>query len=85
MCLRLCLESIVSLTEDTSDFVVNQPGSSTTWINGSPYPVSWTMGLLDGIGTFDVEITRLSRGGVYLVATGRKLQFEYASDSFDGC
>ena len=43
------------------------------------------MGLLDGIGTFDVEITRLSRGGVYLVATGRKLQFEYASDSFDGC
>lgn len=54
-----------------SDFIVNQPGSSTTWKNGSPYPVSWTMGLVDGIVTFDIEITRLSRGGVYFVAKER--------------
>ncbi|KAG0697492.1 hypothetical protein DFH29DRAFT_147795 [Suillus ampliporus] len=49
-------------------FVINQPGSSTSWKNGSPYPVSWTMGLLNGIDTFDIEITRLSRVGIYFVA-----------------
>ncbi|KAG2052504.1 hypothetical protein BDR06DRAFT_1009370 [Suillus hirtellus] len=51
-----------------SDFIVNQPGSSTSWKNGSPYPVSWTLGLQDGFDTFDIEITRLSRGGIYFVA-----------------
>ncbi|KAG1873231.1 hypothetical protein F4604DRAFT_780925 [Suillus subluteus] len=54
----------------TSDFVVNQPGSSTSWKNGSPYPVSWTLGLQDGFDTFDVELTRLSRVGIFFVAKG---------------
>jgi len=61
------LSSLIS--EVDAYFIVNQPSSSTTWMNGSPFPVSWTMGLLDGVPTFDIEITRLSRGGVYLVAT----------------
>ncbi|OJA10274.1 hypothetical protein AZE42_08685 [Rhizopogon vesiculosus] len=64
--LTLLLSSFISVD---AYFIVNQPGSSTTWKNGSPYPVSWTLGLLDGIETFDIEITRLSGGGVYLVAT----------------
>lgn len=58
-----------------SDFIVNQPGSSTSWKNGSPYPVSWTLGLQDGFDTFDIEITRLSRGGIYFVAKERKLSY----------
>ncbi|KAG1769104.1 hypothetical protein EV702DRAFT_1142261 [Suillus placidus] len=59
---------ISSLISVDAYFVVNQPGSSTLWKNGSPYPVSWTVGLKDGIDTFDIEITRLSRGGIYFVA-----------------
>lgn len=61
----LLLSSLISVD---AYFVVNQPGSSTSWKNGSPYPVTWTLGLEDGIDTFDIEITRLSRGGIYFVA-----------------
>ncbi|KIJ67998.1 hypothetical protein HYDPIDRAFT_173709 [Hydnomerulius pinastri MD-312] len=49
-------------------FIINQPSASSSWANGSPYPVSWTKGLLDGIDTFDVELTRLHEDGLYLVA-----------------
>ncbi|KAG9316212.1 hypothetical protein JVU11DRAFT_2239 [Chiua virens] len=49
-------------------FVVNQPGSSTQWANGSPFPISWSKGLLDGINTFDVEMTRASEQGLYRIA-----------------
>lgn len=63
--LVLLLSSLISVD---AYFVVNQPGSSTSWKNGSPYPVTWTLGLEDGIDTFDIEITRLSRGGIYFVA-----------------
>ncbi|KAG1733260.1 hypothetical protein EDD22DRAFT_926428 [Suillus occidentalis] len=63
--LVLLLSSLISVD---AYFVVNQPGSSTSWKNGSPYPVTWTLGLQDGIDTFDIEITRLSRGGIYFVA-----------------
>ncbi|KAI9572309.1 hypothetical protein HD554DRAFT_2068872 [Boletus coccyginus] len=49
-------------------FVVNQPSTSTSWANGSPYPFSWTKGLLDGINSFDVELTRLSADGLIFVA-----------------
>ncbi|KAG2137835.1 uncharacterized protein EDB93DRAFT_1166133 [Suillus bovinus] len=59
------LSSLISVD---AYFVVNQPGSSTSWKNGSPYPVSWTLGLQDGFDTFDIEITRLSRVGIYFVA-----------------
>ncbi|KAG1887930.1 uncharacterized protein F5891DRAFT_1076695 [Suillus fuscotomentosus] len=63
--LVLLLSSLISVD---AYFIVNQPGSSTSWKNGSPYPVSWTLGLQDGFDTFDIEITRLSRGGIYFVA-----------------
>ncbi|KIJ19167.1 hypothetical protein PAXINDRAFT_166998 [Paxillus involutus ATCC 200175] len=49
-------------------FVVNQPGASSFWATDSPYPVTWTKGLLDGIDTFDVELIRLFEDGLYLVA-----------------
>jgi len=58
-----------------SDFVVNQPGSSTSWKNGSPYPISWTLGLEDGFDTFDIEMTRLSRVGIYFIAKQCKSSF----------
>jgi len=49
-------------------FIVNQPAASASWANGSPYPFAWTKGLLDGIDTFDIELTRLSEDGLILVA-----------------
>jgi len=49
-------------------FVVDQPSGSTSWANGSPYPLKWTKGLLDGINAFDVELTRLQEDGLILLA-----------------
>ena len=66
------------LNDDSkSDFIVNQPAASASWANGSPYPFSWTKGLLDGIDTFDIELTRLSEDGLILVAqTGKPLDLD---------
>ncbi|KAI6019224.1 hypothetical protein BKA83DRAFT_4302980 [Pisolithus microcarpus] len=49
-------------------FIVDQPGASTSWAVGSPYPVTWTKGLQDGIDMFDMELMRLYEDGLYLVA-----------------
>ncbi|KAG2143590.1 hypothetical protein DEU56DRAFT_791425 [Suillus clintonianus] len=77
LCLRswqcavfILVSLLSSLISVDAYFVVNQPGTSTTWKNGSPFPVTWTLGLEDGIDTFDIEITRLSRVGIYFVAKG---------------
>lgn len=43
------------------------------------------MGLLDGIPTFDIEIARLSRGGVYRVANQRKLPTSTSTSTLGGC
>ena len=60
----------VSTLNDNSkpDFIVNQPSASTSWANGSPYPFTWTKGLLDGIDNFDVELTRIGQDGLIYVA-----------------
>lgn len=55
-----------------SDFIIDQPSASTEWANGSPFPVSWTMGLLDNINSFDVELTRLNQDGLFFVALNGK-------------
>lgn len=61
------------LNDDSKpDFIINQPSASTSWANGSPYPISWTKGLLDGIGTFDIELTRLHEDGLIFVAHNGK-------------
>ncbi|KAH7927612.1 hypothetical protein BV22DRAFT_1031670 [Leucogyrophana mollusca] len=66
--LSLLLVLLTSLSVHAQYFIVNQPGASSTWKNGAAYPVSWTKGLLDGIDTFDIELTRLSQDGLIYVA-----------------
>ncbi|KAH7882015.1 hypothetical protein F5I97DRAFT_386132 [Phlebopus sp. FC_14] len=68
--LTLVLALLLSLVTSihAQYFVVNQPSASSSWANGSPYPVSWTKGLLDGIDSFDIELVRLSQDGLLLVA-----------------
>ncbi|EGN94810.1 hypothetical protein SERLA73DRAFT_187871 [Serpula lacrymans var. lacrymans S7.3] len=63
-----CLTTKAQTAAMSSYFIINQPGASSSWKNGSPYPVMWTKGLLDGVNSFDVEITRLSEDGLYYVA-----------------
>ncbi|KAF9470278.1 hypothetical protein BDN70DRAFT_889166 [Pholiota conissans] len=51
-----------------SYFVITEPQAKTEWVNGSPHLVQWTKGLLDDINGFDMEMTRLSKDGLTLVA-----------------
>jgi len=58
--------SLLSVTR--AYFLIDQPSESTTWANGSPYPVTWNKGKLDGIYTFSLELIRLQGNGLYYVA-----------------
>ncbi|KAI0260432.1 hypothetical protein BC834DRAFT_900613 [Gloeopeniophorella convolvens] len=49
-------------------FQVTAPTKGTEWANGQTYPVTWTKGLLDGVDTFDIELSRMSQDGLILVA-----------------
>lgn len=49
-------------------FVITEPTSSTVWVNGAASLISWKKGLLDGVDTFDIEMTRLSQDGLTFIA-----------------
>ena len=49
-------------------FLITEPSSSTTWVNGAANLITWSKGLLDGITSFDVELARLSQDGLIFIA-----------------
>lgn len=49
-------------------FIVTEPNKSTVWANGRTNVLRWNKGLLDGVHGFDVELSRMSRDGLTLVA-----------------
>jgi hypothetical protein len=49
-------------------FIITEPTPSTVWVNGAANLISWSKGLLDGVNTFDIEMTRLSQDGLTFVA-----------------
>lgn len=52
----------------TGYFLITEPSSSTTWVNGAANLITWSKGLLDGITSFDVELARLSQDGLIFIA-----------------
>ena len=49
-------------------FEVTAPAKGDKWVNGQTYPISWEKGLFDGVDTFDIELSRMSKSGLILVA-----------------
>lgn len=49
-------------------FIINDPQLSTQWSNNAPNLITWSKGLRDGVHGFDVEMARLSKNGLSLVA-----------------
>ncbi|KAJ7070340.1 hypothetical protein B0H15DRAFT_870657 [Mycena belliarum] len=49
-------------------FVVTAPKLHDQWANGDTRMVSWSKGALDGISSFDIEMSQLSTDGLTLVA-----------------
>ncbi|KAJ3717250.1 hypothetical protein DFJ43DRAFT_1134506 [Lentinula guzmanii] len=65
---QLCLVLIGIASQVSSYFIINEPASSSQWSNGASNLISWTKGLEDGIGAFDVELARLTDDGLIFVA-----------------
>ncbi|KAJ7156113.1 hypothetical protein C8R43DRAFT_999403 [Mycena crocata] len=49
-------------------FVVTAPKLNDQWANGETRMVSWSKGALDGISSFDIEMSQLSTDGLTLIA-----------------
>jgi len=56
------------VAQTSAYFIITEPTSSSVWVNGAVNLISWTKGLMDGVDTFDVEMTRLSQDGLTFVA-----------------
>ncbi|THH28566.1 hypothetical protein EUX98_g5630 [Antrodiella citrinella] len=49
--------------------IINDPAQGAQWSNGAANHISWTKGLLDGVNSFDIELSRLSVDGLIYVAS----------------
>lgn len=49
-------------------FIIKSPGNGTQLVNNVTNVISWTKGVDDGIFGFDLEMTRMSVDGLFLIA-----------------
>lgn len=49
-------------------FVIQSPGNTTQLVNNVANVITWTKGVDDGIFGFDLEMTRMSVDGLFLIA-----------------
>ncbi|KAJ6611792.1 hypothetical protein B0H10DRAFT_346422 [Mycena sp. CBHHK59/15] len=63
-----CLVLAALFSSASSYFVVTAPELNDQWANGETRMVSWSKGALDGITSFDIEMSQLSTDGLTLIA-----------------
>ncbi|KAK0200655.1 hypothetical protein DFS33DRAFT_1353974 [Desarmillaria ectypa] len=56
-------------TAASAYFFVTEPTEGGQWRNGEVNVISWEKGVLDGVDSFDVEMTRLSEDGLTYIAS----------------
>ena len=49
-------------------FIVLNPANGTQMVNNATNAITWTKGAQDGIFGFDLEMTRMSKDGLFLIA-----------------
>ena len=49
-------------------FIIETPGNGTQLVNNVTSAITWAKGVEDGIFGFDLEMTRMSVDGLYLIA-----------------
>ena len=49
-------------------FIIESPGNGTQLVNNVTSAITWAKGVEDGIFGFDLEMTRMSVDGLYLIA-----------------
>lgn len=65
-----------------SDFVVTYPTKGVQVVNGQTFPVTWSKGLLDGVDSFDLELTRMGTDGLIYVARDSASQEYFRTSPF---
>jgi len=63
-----CLVLTALVSSVSSYFVVTAPKLHDQWANGETRMVSWSKGALDGVSSFDIEMSQLSTDGLTLIA-----------------
>ncbi|KAJ7273414.1 hypothetical protein C8J57DRAFT_273487 [Mycena rebaudengoi] len=63
-----CLLLTTLVSSASSYFVVTSPKQNDQWANGVPALVSWNKGAMDGVTSFDIEMSQLSSSGLTLIA-----------------
>ncbi|KAI0052328.1 hypothetical protein FA95DRAFT_1592839 [Auriscalpium vulgare] len=66
--LRVLLAALILPLAAHAYFQVSSPAKGAQWANGQTYPVTWEKGLLDGVDTFDLELSRMSTDGLIFIA-----------------
>ncbi|KIM35382.1 hypothetical protein M413DRAFT_449769 [Hebeloma cylindrosporum] len=60
--------AFLSLQVSANYFIITSPAAQSQWQNNAANLVSWEKGVLDDIYGFDVEMARMSKDGLTLVA-----------------
>jgi len=59
---------VSQITHASAYFVLLNPANGTQLVNNATNAITWTKGARDGIFGFDLEMTRMSKDGLFLIA-----------------
>jgi len=59
---------LIPLANANPYFIITSPSTGSQWANGSPNVLTWVKGVDDGVDAFDLEMSRLSQDGLFLIA-----------------
>ncbi|TEB22157.1 hypothetical protein FA13DRAFT_1521609 [Coprinellus micaceus] len=65
---KRCLCALLWAWSVSAYFLVTYPTRAAQWAQGTTHQLTWEKGLLDGVEGYDVELTRMSRDELVLVA-----------------
>jgi len=64
----VCAVWVWQITYASAYFIIESPVNGTQLVNNVTNVISWTKGVKDGIYVFDLEMTRMTVDGLYLIA-----------------
>jgi len=64
----VCAVWVWQITYASAYFVIQNPGNGTQLVNNVANLITWAKGVDDGIFGFDLEMTRMSKDGLFLIA-----------------
>jgi len=67
MWMAICAVWIWQITYASAYFIIQNPGNGTQFVNNAANVITWTKGV-DNIMGFDLEMTRMSKDGLSLIA-----------------